>query len=142
MLGGLDHAKHVDHAGDVAELTEVDQVDHAPDRPVCEREHIASLDRSWRMGDPEVAAVGALQSELDPYRHAASMPATHREGTDPIVSYLALIASRTFRLSRASRGDPAQPHKDERLPLTRRLIIVAASLVEASRRPARTASRR
>ena len=95
-LGGFDHAEHVDHAGDVAEVAEVDQVDHAPNRPVREREHVASLDRWWCMSDPEIAAVGHLQSELDTYLHAASMPATPREGSDPIVSYLVRSAHPTF----------------------------------------------
>ena len=96
VLGGLDHAEHVDHAGGVAEPVEVDQVDHAPDRTVCEREHIASHDRCRRMSDPEIAAVGALQSELDAHLHAASMPSTQAERSDPIVSYLAKTVSTTF----------------------------------------------
>ena len=48
------------------------------------------------MSDPEIAAVGALQSELDAYLHAASMPATPGEGSDPIVSYLVKTANPTF----------------------------------------------
>ena len=95
-LGGFDHADHVDDPGDVAEVVEVDQVDDAPDRPVREREHVASFDRRWCMSDPEIAAVGPLQSELDAHRHAASMPATSRRRNDPIVSYLGKDANSTF----------------------------------------------
>ena len=123
MLGGLDHAEHVDHAGDVAELVEVDQVDHAPDRPVCEREHVASHDWCRRMSDPEIAAVRALQSELDAHLHAASMPSTPAERSDPIVSYLANTVSTTFVR--------VPPPEEERLLLTRRLIVDADTLMEA-----------
>ena len=129
---GLDHAKHVDHASQVAEAVEVDQIDHAPDRPVCKRKHIASLDRCRRMSDPEIAAVDALQSEFHAYGHAASMPSPTASCSDPIVSYLALTASPTFCLSRSSIGRPLRPHKDERLLVTRRLIVVVNALVEMS----------
>jgi hypothetical protein len=79
-LGGFDHAEHVDHAGAAAEDAEVDQVDNAPDRPVCEREDIASLNRWWGVCDPEIASVGALQSELDANLHAASVPEAPADG--------------------------------------------------------------
>ena len=48
------------------------------------------------MSYPEIAAVGALQSELDAHVHAASMPSTPGGENDPIVSYLGKTASPTF----------------------------------------------
>jgi hypothetical protein len=77
-------------------VDEVDQVDHAPDRPVGEREHIASRDRCGRMSYPEIAAVGALQSDLCSHVHAASMPSAPAESDDPFVSYPAKTASTTL----------------------------------------------
>ena len=95
-LARFDHAEHVDHAGGVVVVLEVDQVDHAPDRPVRERKHIASCDRCRRMSYPEIAAVGALQSDLDSHVHATSMPSAPAERDDPIMSYPGKTASTTF----------------------------------------------